>query len=474
MQSEMRLRANAVGFWGVVFYAISAIFPAGIFAVTGVTALTYAGEAAPLSFLVGGGVLFFAVISIYIFSQRISNAGGYYKFVEAGIPNKYVSKSVGLWNAFWIIGDLIAASIVVGWFTWVGFSSLLNYSLPFYFIVLLTLILPILYLLVGYLGIKVTAGSAVVLGLAQLVIVSTLAVAVIIKAPYNSGAYFNIANSLNGLHGFFLAMVIGAFLAYGGYGSVLSIAEEAKLPKKNIKKAVVTALLIMIAFDTLVVYSIVAAAGPHLSTVDGFFAPGLYVTRQFFGLGIALFAFLSVLIAQLLSPIIFGNTGARILFALSRDGFLPKSLSKVNKKYGSPFIAILWTFLIIVVGAIATLIPMVYVFGESNGLFFSFVLWAIAITIFTLLYHIITNAALPFFLRKMGSGIRPFTHLIAPSIGSVIMIVAIYYSLLGLTYPLSLAYVMIPAWIVIGLLSIYFRRKKTKVESTDQLMEEAQ
>lgn len=93
---DIKLKKNSIGFWGVVFYAVSVIFPAGAFAVTGVTAMTYGGETAPLAFLVGGITLFLAIIAIYIFSQHIDNAGGYYKYVEAGTQNKVISKSVGL------------------------------------------------------------------------------------------------------------------------------------------------------------------------------------------------------------------------------------------------------------------------------------------------------------------------------------------------------------------------------------------
>ena len=138
------LRKNSIGFWGVVFYAVAVIFPAGAFAVTGVTAMTYGGETAPLAFLIGGITLFFAIIAIYVFSEHIDSAGGYYKYVEAGVPNRYISKSVGLWNAFWVIGDMIAASIVVGWFTWVGLTSLLNITIPLYGVALLSLIVPVL------------------------------------------------------------------------------------------------------------------------------------------------------------------------------------------------------------------------------------------------------------------------------------------------------------------------------------------
>ncbi|WP_061951240.1 APC family permease [Acidiplasma cupricumulans] len=152
------------------FYAVSVIFPAGAFAVTGVTAMTYGGETAPLAFLIGGITLFLAIIAIYVFSEHINNAGGYYKYVEAGTQNRVFSKSVGLWNAFWVIGDMIAASIVVGWFTWVGLSTLLGITIPLYGVVLLSLIVPVLYLMVGYFGIKVASGTAITIGMLQLII----------------------------------------------------------------------------------------------------------------------------------------------------------------------------------------------------------------------------------------------------------------------------------------------------------------
>ena len=468
-EENTKLRKNSIGFWGVVFYAVSVIFPAGAFAVTGVTAMTYGGETAPLAFLVGGITLFLAIIAIYVFSQHIDNAGGYYKYVEAGTQNKVISKSVGLWNAFWVIGDMIAASIVVGWFTWVGLSSLLNITIPLYGVVLLSLIVPVLYLIIGYFGIKVASGTAITIGLLQLIIFAALGIGFVLKAHYNSIAYFNVGNSLDGLHGFFLAMVVGAFLAYGGYGSVVSLGEEAKLSKQNLKKSIVTALLIMVAFDTFVVYSIVAAAGPNLSTVDGKFAPGLYITQQFFGIDLAVFAFIFVVIAQIFSPVIFGNSGARTMFALARDGLFPASFAKVHKKYASPYIATVWLFVIVVIGVLLTIFPMVYVYGESNGLFDSFALWGTVITIFTLLYHIATNSSLAPFIKRNNMKMKTLSYIIAPAAGSLLMAIAIYYSLVGLTLPLSIIYIMIPVWIVISVLVIYFRRDKTRVESVKVL-----
>lgn len=467
---ENELSKNAIGFLGVVFYAVSVIFPAGAFAVTGVAAMTFAGETAPLAFLIGGLSLFFAIIAVYIFSQKISNAGGYYKYVEAATQNKYISKSVGLWHLFWVIGDMIAASIIVGWFTWVGLSSLLNYTIPFYVVILLSLIVPILYLIVGYFGIKTTAKTAITVGLLQIILFVAFAIALIVKTPYNNLSYFNIKNSTNGLYGFFLAMVVGAFLAYGGYGSVVSLGEEAHLSKITLKKAIVTALLIMVAFDTFIVYSIVAAAGPNLSEADSAFAPGLYMVDKFFGVDLALIAFVFVVFAQIFSPVIFGNSGARTVFALARDGLLPKNLAKVHNRYKSPHIATLWVFIFLVIGIFATMIPLVLLLGESNGLFYSWVIWGTAITVFTLLYHILVNNTLVLFIKRIKAKINILVHIVAPSIASVIMIIAIYYTLAGLTGPMSAVYVLIAAWIIIGLIIVHIRRNKTKVETVDELM----
>ncbi|MEM4597554.1 MAG: APC family permease, partial [Thermoplasmata archaeon] len=392
-----------------------------------------------------------------------------YKYVEAATQNKYISKSVGLWHLFWVIGDMIAASIIVGWFIWVGLSSLLNYTIPFYDIILLSLIVPILYLIVGYFGIKFTAKTAIIVGLLQIILFIIFAFALIIKTPYNSLSYFNIGNSTNGLYGFFLAMVVGAFLAYGGYGSIVSLGEEAKFSKITLKKAIVTALIIMVAFDTFVVYSIVAAAGPNLSLADSSFAPGLYMTDKFFGLGAALVAFIFVVFAQIFSPVIFGNSGARTAFALARDGLLPKNLAKTHERYKSPHIATLWVFIILVIGIFATIIPMVLLLGESNGLFYSWAVWGTAITIFTLLYHIVVNNTLVILIKRMKSKINILSHIIGPSIASIIMIIAIYYSLAGLTGPMMAVYVLVPAWLIISIIVIYIRRNKTKVETVDEL-----
>jgi hypothetical protein len=65
--------------------------------------------------------------------------------------------------------------------------------------------------------------------------------------------------------------------------------------------------------------------------------------------------------------------------------------------------------------------------------------------------------------------IRALAYVVGPAVASIIMAVAIYYSLLGLTLPLSLVYVLIPIWIIISVILIYIKRKSTTVETVAEL-----
>ena len=72
---------------------------------------------------------------------------------------------------------------------------------------------------------------------------------------------------------------------------------ETKTPGKTIKKAIVTSLLIMIAYDTFVIYANVGGLGPNLPAGMAYFAPGLYVTDSYYGIYVTLLAF-SVFLVQ--------------------------------------------------------------------------------------------------------------------------------------------------------------------------------
>ena len=461
------LNRNSMTFWGLVFYAIMVIAPAGPFAFTGASAMEYAGKTAPLTFLIGGAILFLAVIAVYIYSEKVSNAGGYYKYVEVATHNKYLSKSVGFYYLFMVLSSIIGSSILLGWFLYTGLEVMVGYTLPFVFVVLVSFITPVIYLVVGILALNYSQKIAIVVGLFDLAFFLTLSAAIVIKSPYNGIQYFNIFNSTNGFHGFFLGMVTGGFVAFSGYGSIVVLAEETKTPGKTIKKAIVTSLLIMIAYDTFVIYANVGGLGPNLPAGLAYFAPGLYVTDSYYGIYITLLAFSVFLVSALISTVIFGNSAARDLYSLARDGILPKTFTKIHKKYRSPYMAVIAVFVVAVVGISLGLVPLVYYYGENNGLFDLLVINSIIGSVFTLSYHIIVNETLPVLMHRLKQ-LNPVTHIIAPTAASVMIGIAIYYSLIDLVWPLSAAYIFLPGLIILAIIITYSRKNKVQMDTIEQ------
>jgi len=62
--------------------------------VSSTTVLTFAGETEPLTFVLGTSLMFFNVIAIYIFSTKVVNAGGFYKYVEKATNNSIISRTI--------------------------------------------------------------------------------------------------------------------------------------------------------------------------------------------------------------------------------------------------------------------------------------------------------------------------------------------------------------------------------------------
>lgn len=267
--------------------------------------------------------------------------------------------------------------------------------------------------------------------------------------------------------GFFLGMVTGGFVAFSGYGSIVVLAEETKTPGKTIKKAIVTSLLIMIAYDTFVIYANVGGLGPNLPAGLAYFAPGLYVTDSYYGIYVTLLAFSVFLVSALISTVIFGNSAARDLYSLARDGILPKTFTKIHKKYRIPYMAVIAVFVVAVVGISLGLVPLVYYYGENNGLFDLLVINSIIGSVFTLSYHIIVNETLPVLMHRLKQ-LNPVTHIIAPTAASVMIGIAIYYSLIGLVWPLSAAYIFLPGLIILAIIITYSRKNKVQMDTIEQ------
>ena len=470
MPASNELRHNVLGTCGAFFFSIAIIAPAFTFTVGSTASIMYSGSVAPLTFLIAGLVSFSIVIPLSIYSRYIVNAGAYYKYVEASIDNRYVSKSMGLWFLLSNPGSIITGGSIIAWFTDGALAELFNVTMPSYYFILISLIVPLLYLIISYGGIRSSARMAIAIGVIQLGVFTALAVAFMIKTSYNSLQYFDISASKNGLHGFFLAMVLGAFYSYGGYGSVVAFGEEIKSPRNTMKRAMIYSLGVMVFLETFYIYSLVAAAGPRINVLGSSIAPTLFLTKIYFGSYILTAILFVSLLGVVFSYVLGGSSNTRYWYALARDGLLPTWVTRVHRRYGSPYVAVALTFVISLVGLLSTEMVMIHYFGTSNGLFFSWAVWGTVGAFFSLSRSIIINTTLPIFIHKIKEKVRLLKHIAAPSVSTIVMLIAVVFSLIGLKSPMTVTYWIIGIFFLSALAVIYLRGNNTKVDKLTDLI----
>ena len=236
----------------------------------------------------------------------------------------------------------------------------------------------------------------------------------------------------------FEGVISGAFIiffAYIGFDAISTAAEETKNPQKNLPIGLIGTLAIC-----TVVYILTSLVLTGIVPVDkinimapisaAMSATGNNWIAGFISIG-ALAGLTSVLLVYQL-----GTT--RILYAMSRDGFLPKSLQIIHKKYNTPHVITWVSGIIVVLGA---LFMDLNVSAElcNFGTFTSFTIVCIAVLI---LRKTDPNRHRPFKV--------PFVPFF-PILGILFCGGLMIYSL----FTLGTSAILFPLWVIIGVI-FYF------------------
>ncbi len=364
------------------------LFTIGIGAVVGTGILTIigtaiqgsaenigAGPAITISMILAALVCVFPALCYSEIASVIPVAGSTYTYTYAALGEFFA------WIVGWVlmlnyvIGNVTVASAWCGYLTQFlkGFSAHLpsfiinfplflrsdvrsicymceNYGLdphsqmPFIFdkipfaINLPVILLTLFATLILVKGIKEsTRFATVMVGLNLLMIFSFIAVSAFYVRPENwFGTMGNWWTTFapNGVHGIFMGTFI-IFFAYIGFDAVSTAAEEAKNPQKDIPVAILgtltfcTILYILVA---LVLTGVVPVSGINPSAP---IAAALHMINKDFLAGFISIAAVCALASVFL---ICQLAATRILYAMSRDKFLPRVLRAVHRKHRTPHV----------------------------------------------------------------------------------------------------------------------------------------
>ena len=235
----------------------------------------------------------------------------------------------------------------------------------------------------------------------------------------------------NGLSGILMGAFI-IFFAYIGFDAVSTAAEETKNPQKDLPIAILGTLLFCTVLYILVALVLTGIAPINQINSSAPIAAALHIINKDYLAGFisvaAVCALASVfLICQLAST--------RILYAMSRDKFLPRVLRVIHKKHRTPHV-LTWSVGLVII--VCSLFMDLNISAElcNYGTFTAFIAICVAVII----------------LRKTEPNLKrpfkvPFVPLF-PILGVISCTGLMIYSLKQLTS----SAIMFPIWILIGVI----------------------
>ena len=310
----------------LVLYGTGITIGAGIYVLIGAVA-GHAGVFAPWSFLLAAVVMAFTVASYIALSTRFPVSAGEAVYVKAAFRSRRLSIATGLLTI--VIGVVSSAAVALGS---VGYIQQFV-DLPRGFIAIVVVLALAAVAAWGILESVLLAGIFTLIeagGLVAIILAGVNADVPMMAAlanppPLEPGTLSGIA----------LGSLL-AFFAFIGFEDLANVVEEAKVPQRDIPRAMVLTLLISTILYVLV--AAVAVSAVSIERLSQSPAPLSLVFRSLAGVSpatisaIAIFAALNTILAQM-------TMAARVVYGMAHVGDLPKPLAQVNPRTGTPLVA---------------------------------------------------------------------------------------------------------------------------------------
>lgn len=317
-----------LGLIHAVMIGVGASIGAGVFVLLG-QAAAMAGPSVILGLLLSGIVNLFTIFSFCELGAALPEVGGEHIYVKTAFG--------GLWG------------FITGWFEWLsemfyavvmalGAAVMLSLYIPIgNYIPLVATLLIIIFTLINVKGTKETGITNVVLGVSLLAIL-----AIYVLSGWIHGFRPNAFEPFMP-KGFFATITATAFLfvVYLGAEDIVIAQGEVKDPGKTIPRAIIINSLILIFVYTIIAYTTTGlltleefevSPAPLTSAAERTLGPiGAFVISAA-GLIAAFSSLNTALMAQ-----------SRVIYSMGWEGYFPRFLSKVHRRYRTPYYAVFFS-----------------------------------------------------------------------------------------------------------------------------------
>jgi amino acid transporter len=476
------LRRDAIGLREVLFQSITAMAPGAAIAASIPGGAGFAGGALPLAVVVALIACLFTALAIGELARHLPSSGSVATYTAQGL-HPGVGFLVG-WA--YVFVELLVPPLL---FLQLGFTTAatLNQESSSFAADLWwpwALVGAVIVLLAGYRGITASARLGTILGAFEIVVFLVLAVLLVVKAgSHNTLSVFTTSHTPadhKGLVGV-VAGSVYTVLAFSGFEAAAPLAEEARDPKRTIRRAIVGATLGIGLLYVFTTYAVDVAFGPD--RFGTFMTSGKDswqgIARASYGLFWVL-VFLAIVNSTIANANAGANVSTRTAYALGRIRLLPRMVTVLHPTYRSPYLAVLAQFVI----GVAVTLGLGFAYGPVTA----FLLVATVIVLVVVLVYILCNlACIGFFVRKRREQLNPVLHVVVPLLGVVAFVPALFtaggikiFSFVApLTAPVSYAGPVVFVWLGIGVLYLVYLtlrhparvRQMSQVHLVDELDE---
>jgi APA family basic amino acid/polyamine antiporter len=383
-----------------------------------------------LAWMVGGLLSFFGALTYAELGAMKPQAGGEYVYVRDAYGP--LAGFLYSWTTFLISKPASIATITTGLVRILGTFSIFSFfpavifsqnlyphgssghSFTITYGQLVAVGATILISCLNYMGVRRAGEFQFVFTLLKVAIILGI---VAVGFSYHGGTWANFATEFSGakggIAGFFAALV-AALWAYDGWNDLNMVAGEIRNPQRNIPLALIWGVATVGALYVLVnaaVQYVLPASAVAVSQRPASEAVALVLGSAGAGLvsaGMAI-SMLVTLNGSIMS-------GARVPFAVARDGYFFEAIAEVHPRFRTPSIAI------IVQCGLAIILLLL---GGSFRQFFSLAIFA------EWLFYMITGSTVFVFRRRDPQAERPYRvwgYPVVPAVFIIVSAALLYYT----------------------------------------------
>ncbi|MDI5961255.1 APC family permease [Streptantibioticus silvisoli] len=454
--ANTRLARGVLSSMDAIAVSVTVLAPgmAMLLNVPGVAAV--AGGSTPLAFQLGGLACLALAYVVVGFARRMASAGYAYT---------YASRSLGT-SAGFMAGWLYAFGLIC--FVPMTMAAVASLAcdllhVPPHWWFLFFLAGTLLLAVVSAARVRVATRLQLAVGIATVAVIVVVDTVVVAKggAGGNTLAPFTFDHTQrSGVSGIFYGIILGV-TSYIGFETAADFGEETSRPRRSVPVAVIVSVVFAIVFYLWTTYSLSIGFGVNNGAAFGGDPFALKtIADRYVGAPFGTLVEVGALLSAFFVCVGCSAAGSRTLYAMGREGVLPRWLGATHSRYRTPVNAALTVAAVSVV--LAAVVGFAFASKALGGppdtvYFFFATLGTLAVIV---VYMGLCVGGAVFFRRTQ----RPYNvlpHLAVPAIGVLLFGAALYGSVRPVpAHPLNLTPYVALGWLVLGIVAVAVLRAR--------------